>query len=128
MDKELLEDIKNLLKIFDGFINYNFELILDEDRNIYTDLKLLENKKDLLKNIFEWKSRECSKFNDKETEEFRNNINKFLNKSIGRTFTKDEFEIIYINIGNGVNKKLTKKFIDSNFDLELLKERRVWMI
>ena len=85
MDKELLEDIKNLLKIFDGFINYNFELILDEDRNIYTDLKLLENKKDLLKNIFEWKSRECSKFNYKETEEFRNNINKFLNKSIGRT-------------------------------------------
>lgn len=128
MDKELLEDIKNLLKIFDGFINYNFELILDEDRNIYTDLKLLENKKDLLKNIFEWKSRECSKFNDKETEEFRNNINKFLNKSIGRIFTKDEFEIIYINLGNGVNKKLTKKFIDSNFDLELLKEKRIWMI
>lgn len=128
MDKELLEDIKNLLKIFDGFINYNFELILDEDRNIYTDLKLLENKKDLLKNIFEWKSRECSKFNDKETEEFRNNINKFLNKSIGRTFIKDEFEIIYINLGNGVNKKLTKKFIDSNFDLELLKEKRIWMI
>ena len=128
MDKELLEDIKNLLKIFDGFINYNFELILDEDRNIYTDLKLLENKKDLLKNIFEWKSRECSKFNDKETEEFRKNINEFPNKSIGRTFTKNEFEIIYINLGNGVNKELTKKFIDSNFDLELLKERRIWMI
>lgn len=128
MDKELLEDVKSLLKIFDGFINYNFELILDEDRNIYTDLKLLENKKDLLKNIFEWKSRECSKFNDKETEKFRNNINKFLNKSIGRTFTKDEFEIIYINLGNGVNKKLTKKFIDSNFDLELLKEKRIWTI
>lgn len=120
MDKDLLHNIKLLLLIFKGFINYNFELILVEETNIYIDLKLLKNKKDLLKNIFEWKSRDCSAFDDKETNEFRSKINKFLRKSINREFSKDDFDYIYRKIGRG-GGKLTEEFINNGFDLSILK-------
>ena len=120
MDKDLLHNIKLLLLIFKGFINYNFELILVEETNIYIDLKLLKNKKDLLKNIFEWKSRDCSAFDDKETDEFRSKINKFLRKSINREFSKDDFDYIYRKIGRG-GGKLTEEFINNGFDLSILK-------
>lgn len=120
MDEKLLKEVKSLLKIFNGFINNNFDLILDKKRNIYTNLNLLKTSKDLIKNILEWKSRYCCSFNDKETEEFRNKINKFLNDNYRITFSKEEFLKIYIELGNGINEELTEKFIDNNFDLNVL--------
>ena len=123
MEKKLLKEIKSLLLIFNGFINNKFELILETERNIYIDLKLLKSSDDLIKNIFEWKSRYCCAFNDKETEEFRNKINNFLNDNYRITFNKEEFLKIYIKLGNGINEKLTKKFIKNNFNFQILNKK-----
>lgn len=34
---------------------------------------------------------------------------------------KNEIELIYNKLGNGINHKLTKKFVESDFNMEVLK-------
>jgi len=42
----------------------------------------------------------------------------------GFTFTKDEMERIYARLGNGVNRALCVKFIESGFDMGVLEDGR----
>lgn len=121
MDKELLEVIKRLMSIWkDSFINNNFELILETRRNIYIGIDMFKTKKDIYINMLEWKSRPCIKGDNEEVlKNFRDKFNKFFN----RNFTKEELEIIYQRLGNGVNRELAIKFYDSGYDMKILKNK-----
>lgn len=48
-----------------------------------------------------------------------NGINKFL----GTDFTREDMKMIYVNLGNAVHHQKTLEFIDSGYDMELLKYR-----
>lgn len=117
MDKELLEEIKRLMYIWKtSFINNKFELILDKYNNIYIDLNLINNKKDLIVNMLECKSRQC--LMDKN---FLNRFNSLINKN----FTNRDYELIYKKLGNGFDRELTNKFYDSDYDMKLLNKNRI---
>lgn len=109
---ELINAIKKIMFIWEGsYINNKFELILDEKENIYTDLNLINNSKDLMINMFEWKSRNCLYSNDF--------LNKF-NLLIGKNYTYEDYDILYKKVGNGVNIELANRFYDSGYELESL--------
>lgn len=68
--------------------------------------------------VLEWLSRPALKEGHKDTREwYLNGINKFL----GTRFTHQDIEEIYCKLGNEVNRPLTLKFIDSGYDMEVLK-------
>ena len=45
-----------------------------------------------------------------------------FNKFLGTNFTEDDFEYIYTYLGNGCNKTIAIKFIESGYDLDVLKQ------
>ena len=46
-------------------------------------------------------------------------INAFLNTN----FTEDDMDLIYTYLGNDCNRKLCEDFVNSNYDMNILKER-----
>ena len=38
------------------------------------------------------------------------------------SFNRDDFDLIYTELGNATNPELTEKFIDSDYDLKVLEE------
>lgn len=68
--------------------------------------------------VLEWLSRSAHKEgNDAVRKWYLDGINKFL----GTYFTNEDMELIYCNLGNAINRELTKKFIESNYDMGILK-------
>lgn len=74
--------------------------------------------------LLEFLSREASSslhyknyaYNDQVHKYHRDGINSFL----GTNFTHEDMELIYSSLGNGVNRELTLKFIQSGFDMQVL--------
>ncbi|MEQ3307273.1 hypothetical protein AAA294_07230 [Fusobacterium varium] len=113
------EDIRQLMFLFPkSFINYNCELILIPKINLYFNLKDINTKRDLDKKMIHWVTKDC----------FDNNKywNKYIaekfNKYFKREFTEKELELIYARLGKEVNRELTEKFLDSDLNLEVLRE------
>lgn len=105
-------DISKVQKAFPKmFINNCFELIIDPKSNTYFLLKNIDNQLDLDCKILEY----CSRLAIRKKYHFEG-ICKYFN----RNFTKKEIEKIYYHLGNGINRELCKKYILSNFDINLL--------
>lgn len=116
------DELDNFMRIFKGsFINRINEIILNRDYNIYFSLDGVETKKDFSRKIFYWVSRSVGK-NHTISLKVRKSLLNSINLYLGTNFTIDDFLLIYDRLGNGVRPKLTEEFIDSNFDLALLKE------
>ena len=142
--------LKRLMSIFeDSFINEDNEFIallrfypsdnlsyfeLLEERtkgekavfvNEYFRLEDCENELDLKREILAWLSRACCKTQYSEKYDkyihkyFRDRCNEFLQTN----FSEDDWELIYCRLGNAINDKLCVEFINSNYDLSLLKDR-----
>lgn len=92
--------------------------------NEYFRLEDCHDEMDLKKKILAWLSRACCKTQyspkyDKYIHEyFRDRCNELLNVN----FNEDDWELIYCRLGNAVNDKLAEEFINSNYDLNLLKD------
>lgn len=112
----------------DAILNRNLEFIADPHRrvNSYFRLDNCETRTDAICKVLEYLSREAYKsqhFNagwrNKEVHEYHlRGINTFC----GTNFTAADIEIVYWRLGNGVNRKLTLAFIDSGFDLSVLRK------
>lgn len=110
----MIEDIFELLSYFpDAFINKEKELILIPKINLFFQLNDVQNRRDLIYKLLSWCSHDFS--NSKKT---LSQLNKFLKTN----FEAHEMEYIYKKIGNGANKDLAYKFIDSGFDMEVLND------
>ena len=55
-------------------------------------------------------------------EEYHKLILKRVNEFLGTDFTEEDMEIIYQYLGNAIRHKLTIKFVESDYDLTVLKE------
>lgn len=112
-----------------SFIKYyvygGFEMILDEKNVFCFSLGEIESDIELKRKFISVVSR-CYK-----TEPYRNfkrNIiwqQKYissLNKVLGTKFNADEIAYIYTYLGNGCNKPIAIKFIESGYDLNVLKQ------
>lgn len=101
-----------------SFINNTNEYIIWPKHNIYFILSDVQSLIDLKCKVLNWCSRYCIKgIPERDQARMRNFVNEFLQTD----FDYDDFETIYIVLGNAIKKDLTKKFVENNYDLELLK-------
>ena len=104
---------------WDSFINGLYEYIIWPKHNIYFRLEDVQSMLDLKCKVLNWCSRSCIKgIPDRDQARMRDFINEFLQTN----FDYDDFETIYVVLGNGIKNDLTKKFVESGYNLELLFE------
>lgn len=126
--REIIEQsVKELMDLFPkSFINSLDELILDPKSNLYFRLDNIETIEELQYKVIEWCSRAaCKSMPYKQTwrnevyhEKIRDRINEFL----GVDFAEDDWLLIYTYLGNNINRPLCVKFLESEYDLEVIKE------
>lgn len=122
----LARELFRLIMLFPKcFVNRHNELILIPKTNLYFSLENVETAFDLKCKIISACSRDCCKTspykqkwrNDKYHSAVRNKINKFL----GVRFNEEEWMLIYTYLGNGCNGDLCKQFVESEFDINIIK-------
>lgn len=100
-----------------SFINHNNEIILEPRNNVYFSLNDVYTELAFKYKMFAWLSRPIAK-----------ELNKYwaprvlysFNQLLRTNFTKDDMYKIYDRLGNDINRKLTIRFIKSDYDLTLL--------
>ena len=122
-----LDIILKLMRCFAGStINQFGEFIAHEKGNAYFNLNNCKTELDIQCKVLEWFSREAYKStpyrqnskNEKYHEFMLNGINKYL----GTEFKHEDMMVIYCELGNAVNHKLTIEFIQSDFDFSVLRK------
>ena len=94
--------------------------------NIYFCIKDCSSKLDIKCKVLECFSRDCYKtiiasgewLNDKYHDYVLEKVNAYLHTN----FTKKDMELIYSKLGNGAHRSLCVKFINSGYDLEVLRD------
>lgn len=110
--------INHALQVFPkSFINHSNEIILEPRNNVYFRLEDVKTELDFKCKMFAWVSRPIAKsLNKYWSPKVLNSFNRLLNTN----FSKDEMHKVYDRLGNDVNRQLTTRFIESNYDLSLL--------
>ncbi|ODA08259.1 hypothetical protein [Paenibacillus polymyxa] len=102
------------------FINSKFELIIEPKNNYYLLLGDVETELDIKRKVLAWLSRpSCKGVSKYWQKRFRAIINGYL----GTNFTVDDMEEIYTYLGNDCNRNKTIRFIESGYDLSVLKSK-----
>lgn len=112
---------KELQRIYDAFpkafINRNNEMIIYPKENTYFLLDNVNNELELECKVLEYCSRQASKGLVKASRVYHfQGICAFFN----RIFTQEEMDLIYTYLGNGINRSLCIKYIESGFDINVL--------
>lgn len=113
----------------DAIMNRNLEFIADPNRrvNSYFRLDNCETRTDAICKVLEYLSREAFKsqhFHVKwRNEEVHDYHLQGINRFCGTNFTKKDIEVIYTYLGNECNRKKTLDFINSGYDVSILKGR-----
>ena len=118
---------KKLAKAFpNSFINTALEFIAHKEANEYFRLEDCENEFDVKCKVLEWLSRGASKtcpfHSNIKNERFHNFMLNGINKFLGTEFTEEDMLLIYQKLGNRVRHSLTEEFVNSGYDMEILKE------
>lgn len=124
--EDMWEAREALLNAFpNSFINEQNEFIAHKQANEYISLNDCEYPEDIDCKVLEWLSRAASKSMWYSTrwrnERFRKFMQDGINDYLDTNFSRDDFEKIYIALGNAINHELTKKFVKSGYNLDLLK-------
>lgn len=113
---ELRERFVRAFPLF--YINHNLEAIIHPRRNSYFRLEDVATEMDLKAKILEWLSREACKGGTKKTQAYHlDGINAFLSTA----FSQEDMIEIYTYLGNRVNHAKTLRFIESGYDMSVLK-------
>lgn len=111
-----------------SFINCAFEFIAHGEANESFRLEDCENELDVKCKVLEWLSRGAYKscpFNSNlKNERLHNFMLNGINDFLGTDFTEYDIEIIYTYLGNRCNHPKTIRFIESGYDLSILKGDR----
>lgn len=102
-----------------AFVNMYNELILIPKANTYIMLNQVRDEQDFKAAVLEDCSRNAFKgCSRKLQDEHLDGINKLLDSK----FTRDDIELIYTYLGNGIQHDLCLRFVASGYDLEVLRE------
>ena len=107
-----------------SFINEHNELILIPETNLYIQLENCKTKFQLFAKLLEWCSSDACfslpypmmKFNELYWKQNRKALNSFFDQN----WSHNDMSLIYETLGCHVNPTLTKQFIESGFDLQVL--------
>lgn len=125
----MIDEIFEVMRYFpNSFINPFGEIILSVKGNVYFTATDCETKEDVICKLLEWCSRPMAKgepyASNKRNNEWRDNLIYGLNNYLKTSFTQEDLYWIYDQLGNRVNHDLTLKFIESGYDLSLLRPKR----
>ena len=118
--------LQNLMRVFNkSFINYLNELILIPRTNLYFGLNDVDSELDLKCKVLEYCSRHAFKSmpysTNRSNTTYQNKVRKSINIYLDTSFTREDMELIYTELGNGINHELTIKFIQSDYDMNVLR-------
>jgi len=128
--KLINEEVLKIMLAFPSgaIINSNLDLILHPKSNLSFSLKDVKTKEDLICKLIEWCSRACFKSlpfeSERRNKQYHCEILGSVNFYLKTNFTQDDMELIYTYLGNGINHRLTKKFVRSGFNLDVLRGSR----
>ncbi|WP_347104372.1 hypothetical protein [Streptococcus anginosus] len=127
MNEEILNELKKLLGLFPrSYINQNLEVILIPKTNTYFRLEGVGSRRDIIAKLLMWCTRTISKERPYKQElrnfQYRYDNTVRLGRYVGKIITTEMVDLIYQKLGNGVRPELTYKFIDSDFDMEVLND------
>ena len=120
--------IKRLMRFFpDSFINANGEIIVHREANEYFVIRTCETVFDVKCKVLEWLSRAAHKTSpfpsERKNRKFQDFILSGINGYLETTFTREDMDLIYTYLGNACNHALTVRFVQSGYNMEILKER-----
>lgn len=108
-----------------SFINSALEFIAHKEANQYFRLEDCNNEFDVKCKVLEWLSRgahkTCPFHTNLKNERFHNFMLNGINDFLGTDFTEDDMAIIYQKLGNRVRHSLTEQFVNSGYDMAVLK-------
>ena len=106
--------------VYGGFVIY-----LDEKNRLWFSLEKIESDIELKRRFISAVSR-CYKTEPYRTSkrniEWQQKHISAFNEALGTKFNDDEIEYIYTYLGNGCNKPIAIKFIESGYELNVLKQ------
>ena len=116
-----------------SFINSDLEFIAHKEANEWFRLEDCNNEFDVKCKVLEWLSRGAYKtcpFNSNvKNERFHNFMLNGVNDFLGTDFTESDIEEIYTYLGNRCNHEKTVRFIESNYDMSILKGgEKEWLV
>lgn len=134
-DERIFIDISNDVELrlkdaFPGsFINPDGEFIAHKEANSYFILKGCKNELDVKCKVLEWLSRDAYKtapfYDEEKNEEFRDFMRNGINIFLDTDFVEEDMEDIYVELGNCVNHEKTIRFVESDYDMNVLKEKEL---
>lgn len=96
------------------------EIVVHRARNSYFSLKGIENETEFKAKMLEWLSREAIKGGNRVTQKYHLTG---INEVLGTNFSVADMEIIYTYLGNGICHKLAIQFVESRYDMNLIKPK-----
>jgi len=117
---------QKLAQAFPGsFINQCGEFIAHSKASEYFNLESCKDDAEIKCKVLEWFSRGACKAEPYRSKEANDKFHKFMldgiNEFLGTSFSARDMDSIYIYLGNGVNMELCIEFIESGFNLRVLK-------
>lgn len=110
----------------DSFINGGLEFIAHRFSNSYFRLEDCNTELDVKCKVLEWLSRSAYKAQPYSTEyrnkKFHGFMRDGINDFLGTRFSEEDMALIYQRLGNRVRHELTLRFIESGYDMAVLKE------
>lgn len=107
-------------------INHNGEFIAHIKSNTYFILIDCNSKEDVKCKVLEWLSRPAHKTEPYNTKRSNDKFHRFIlsgvNQFLETDFTEKDMEQIYTYLGNRCNHAKTLKFIESGYDMSVLKD------
>lgn len=119
--------IIRLMRCFHGsFINEHGEFIAHRRANAYFILRDCNGEMDIKCKVLEWLSRDASKGQPFNSDHKNDSLHTFLrfgiNSFLQTDFDERDMHMIYSYLGNAVNHALTRAFVDSGCDMEVLEK------
>ena len=120
-----IQEVLRLLKCFpNSFVNTNGDFIVSLKTQSYFILSNCNSLLELQCKVLNYLSRDAIKAipykREINNEKYRDSILKGINTFLGTSFSTEEMTRIYTKLGGGIKEDLTKRFIESNYDLSLL--------
>jgi hypothetical protein PPSC2_p0287 len=107
------------------YVYGGFGIYLDEKNMLWFSLEKIESDIELKRRFISVVSR-CYKTQPYRTSkrniEWQQKHIFAFNEVLGTNFTEDDIEYIYTYLGNGCNKPIAIKFVESGYDLNVLKQ------
>lgn len=122
MNEQFVLELKKLLGCFpESYINRNLEVILIPKTNTYFSLVGCSTKRDIVAKVLMWCTRDIGE--GEPYQQRKRNIDFYVdNRDRLRKYLGSDIDVhvVYHCLGNGINKELTHRFIDSGFNMDML--------